>query len=228
MPPSMPRDPSDAALLAAVLARTDAFASGSTAPFPSEPLYLVEHDTALSPRWEGRWPDNHGTVSGFHPICDLSESTFPRYGQARRRSGGVVYRTGLENRRRGNSTVGSNPTSSATCPRESILPIRLRPDFSVVFKGYARSPFHRSRHAVTPKRSLRASILRGSALRTIWCRAVRTCYPCVFASVQTSHSAKPSAHDATLASEKAAFELVSRWTWFIDQPVLARPHLRAW
>jgi hypothetical protein len=26
---------------------------------------------------------------------------------------------------------------SATCPRESVLPIRLRPDFSVVFEGYA-------------------------------------------------------------------------------------------
>jgi len=122
----------------------------------------------------------------------------------------------------------ASATPSATCPRESVLPIRLRPDFSVVFEGYARSPFHRSRHAATPKRSLGASILRGSALRAIWCRAVRTCYIYVFASVRTSHSAKPSAHDATLASEKAAFELGSRWTWFIDQPVLARQHLRAW
>jgi hypothetical protein len=26
-------------------------------------------------------------------------------------------------------------TLSATCPRESVLPIRLRPDFSVVFEG---------------------------------------------------------------------------------------------
>ena len=145
-----------------------------------------------------------------------------------RRGGRVVDRGGLENRWRCKPSGGSNPSPSATCPSESVLPIWLWPDFSVVFEGYARSPFHRSRHAVTPKRSLRASILRGSALRAIWCRAVRTCYPCVFASVRTSHSAKPSAHDATLASEKAAFELVSRWTWFIDQPVLARQHLRAW
>ena len=146
-----------------------------------------------------------------------------------RRSGGrVVEGTPLLRVQAGNRLEGSNPFRSATCPSESVLPIRLRPDFSVVFGGYARSPFHRSRHAVTPKRSLRASILRGSALRAIWCRAVRTCYPCVFASVRTSHSAKPSAHDATLASEKAAFELVSRWTWVICQPVLGRPPLRAW
>src|SRR5690606_33299904 len=30
----------------------------------------------------------------------------------------------------------SNPRRSATRPRESVLPIRLRPGFSVVFKGY--------------------------------------------------------------------------------------------
>ena len=28
-------------------------------------------------------------------------------------------------------------TPSATCPHESVLPIRLRPDFLVVFEGYA-------------------------------------------------------------------------------------------
>ena len=31
---------------------------------------------------------------------------------------------------------------SATCPRESVLPIRLRPDFSVVFEGYAGGAEH--------------------------------------------------------------------------------------
>jgi hypothetical protein len=38
--------------------------------------------------------------------------------------------------------VGSNPTPSATCPRESVLPIRLRPDFFVVFEGYAGEAEH--------------------------------------------------------------------------------------
>ncbi len=27
------------------------------------------------------------------------------------------------------TTIGSKPAPSATCPRESVLPIRLRPDF---------------------------------------------------------------------------------------------------
>ncbi|MFN3746311.1 MAG: hypothetical protein ACK4TL_16540, partial [Hyphomicrobiaceae bacterium] len=31
---------------------------------------------------------------------------------------------------------------SATCPRQSVLPIRLRPDFSVVFEGYAGGAEH--------------------------------------------------------------------------------------
>ena len=41
------------------------------------------------------------------------------------------------------------PIPSATCPRESVLPIRLRPDFSVVFEGYAGGAEHwpRRRHA---------------------------------------------------------------------------------
>ena len=76
----------------------------------------------------------------------------------------MVYRTGLENRRRGNSTVGSNPTSSATCPRESVLLIRLRPDFSVVFGGYAGGAEHCPRRREAWKRSLRARILRTCCL----------------------------------------------------------------
>ena len=35
------------------------------------------------------------------------------------------------------------PIPSATCPRESVLPIRLRPDFSVVFEGYGGGAEHR-------------------------------------------------------------------------------------
>ncbi len=37
------------------------------------------------------------------------------------------------------------PTPSATCPRESVLPIRLRPDFSVVLGGYAGGAVNRPR-----------------------------------------------------------------------------------
>ena len=34
------------------------------------------------------------------------------------------------------------PIPSATCPRESVLPIRLRQDFPVVFGGYADGAEH--------------------------------------------------------------------------------------
>jgi hypothetical protein len=37
------------------------------------------------------------------------------------------------------------PIVSATCPRESVLPIRLRPDFLVVFEGCAAGAEHRHR-----------------------------------------------------------------------------------
>ena len=36
-----------------------------------------------------------------------------------------------------NSRIEVRVIPSATCPCESVLPIRLRPDFSVIFKGYA-------------------------------------------------------------------------------------------
>ena len=60
----------------------------------------------------------------------------------------------------GNRLEGSNPFHSATCPRESVLPIRLRPDFSVVFEGYAGGAEHWPLRQVARKRSLRADILR--------------------------------------------------------------------
>ena len=74
----------------------------------------------------------------------------------------MVESTALEMRRTGNRIVGSNPTLSATCPRESVLPIRLRPDFFVVFEGYAGAAEHWRPRQETPKRSLRAEILRTS------------------------------------------------------------------
>jgi hypothetical protein len=49
---------------------------------------------------------------------------------------------------------------SATFPRESVLPIRLRPDFFFVFEGYAGGAEHWPRRQVARKRSLRADILR--------------------------------------------------------------------
>jgi len=48
---------------------------------------------------------------------------------------------------------------SATCPRESVLPIWLRPDFSVVFEGYAGGAEHWPPRQEARKRSLRADIL---------------------------------------------------------------------
>ncbi len=62
----------------------------------------------------------------------------------------VQARKGLE---------GSNPFHSATCPRESVLPIRLWPDFSVVFEGYAGGAVNRPRCQEPRKQSLRANIL---------------------------------------------------------------------
>jgi hypothetical protein len=47
-------------------------------------------------------------------VLPLYAPQIPAYTASRRRSGRVVECTGLENRRGGNSTVGSNPTSSAT------------------------------------------------------------------------------------------------------------------
>ena len=62
----------------------------------------------------------------------------------------VQARKGLE---------GSNPFVSATCPRESVLPIPLRPDFLVVFEGYAGGAEHWPPGQKAWKRSLGASIL---------------------------------------------------------------------
>src|SRR6056297_2476105 len=58
------------------------------------------------------------------------------------------------------ASVGSNPTPSATCPREKVLPIWLGPDFLVVFEGYAGGPEHRHGCREGQNRSLRADILR--------------------------------------------------------------------
>jgi hypothetical protein len=48
------------------------------------------------------------------------------------------------------------PILSAICPRESVLPIRPRPDFLVVFEGYAGGAEHWPLRRMTRKRSLRA------------------------------------------------------------------------
>ena len=60
----------------------------------------------------------------------------------------------------GNRLEGSNPFVSATCPHESVLLIRLRQDFLVVFKGYAGGAEHWSWRQDGWKRSLRADILQ--------------------------------------------------------------------
>lgn len=63
-------------------------------------------------------------------------------------------------------TLDPSPVPSATCLCESVLPIRLGPDFSVVFVGYAGAAVNRLRCQVARKRSLRADILRTSRLRS--------------------------------------------------------------
>ena len=60
----------------------------------------------------------------------------------------------------GETETGSHLSdSTATCPRESVLPIRLRPDFSVVFEGYAGGAVNRPSPQEARKHSLRADIL---------------------------------------------------------------------
>ena len=59
----------------------------------------------------------------------------------------------------GNGIEGSNPFVSATCPRESVLLIRPRPDFLVVFEGYAGGAEHWPPREVARKQSLSADIL---------------------------------------------------------------------
>jgi hypothetical protein len=86
-------------------------------------------------------------------------ATYPT-GLVPRRDAGAVERGGLENRCGCKPTEGSNPSPSATCPHESVLPIRLRPDFSVVFEGYAGGAVNRPCCQEAPKWSLRADILR--------------------------------------------------------------------
>ena len=52
--------------------------------------------------------------------------------------------------------AGSNLFRPATYPSESVLLIRLRPDFSVVFEGYAGGAEHLSQCQEASNRSLRA------------------------------------------------------------------------
>lgn len=58
-----------------------------------------------------------------------------------------------------NSQFSVRVIPSATCPRESVLPIWLGPDFSVVFEGYAGQAIHLPLCQVSLKRSLRTDIL---------------------------------------------------------------------
>ena len=68
----------------------------------------------------------------------------------------------LESVYTGNRIEGSNPSPSATCPRESVLSILWRPEFLVFSKGFAGQAEHLSRSQEALKRSLRADILRTS------------------------------------------------------------------
>ncbi len=56
--------------------------------------------------------------------------------------------------------MGSNPTPSATSLSVKILQITLRPEFPVVFEGYAGWAEHWPVHQQAQKRSLWADILR--------------------------------------------------------------------
>lgn len=70
--------------------------------------------------------------------------------------------------------VGPDPIRPATCPRESVLLIRLRPDFSVVFEGYVHSALHWRPRLGSRTRSLEPDILRTSRLRVFGVEPVTT------------------------------------------------------
>ena len=61
---------------------------------------------------------------------------------------------------RGQRRFDGGPIPSAICPRESVLPIRLWPDFPVIFKGYAGEAVNRYIPHKAGKRSLRGRILQ--------------------------------------------------------------------
>ena len=56
--------------------------------------------------------------------------------------------------------LGARPIRSANYSRKPVLPIRLRPDFSVVFEGYAGAAEHWPLRQEARKQSLRVDILR--------------------------------------------------------------------
>ncbi|MDZ4137102.1 MAG: HPP family protein [Paracoccaceae bacterium] len=58
------------------------------------------------------------------------------------------------------AALDGSPVPSATCHSETVLPIRLRPDFSVVFGGYAGWAVNRPTPQRAHSRSLRADILQ--------------------------------------------------------------------
>jgi len=65
---------------------------------------------------------------------------------------------------------------SATCPSESVLPVRLMPEFPVVFGGYAGEAVNRVRWHEGSKRSLQAELLRSRELAPYWFRVAIVCF----------------------------------------------------
>ena len=74
----------------------------------------------------------------------------------------------LESVYTGNRIEGSNPSLSATCPCESVLPIRLRPDFSAVFEGYAGGAEHWLRSPEGPEAFSRGRYSPDLLTASIW------------------------------------------------------------
>lgn len=76
-------------------------------------------------------------------------------------SGGIrtSYPGQLNQWLKGQRRFDGSRVPSATCPRESVLPIRLRSDFFVVFEGYAGEAEHLLARDEAWKWSLGAIIL---------------------------------------------------------------------
>ena len=128
-------------------------------PLANKPLAICIRTTTHSRLGLGRQVLSMAVLASVR----TENALWPRYLaniSGPRRGGRVVEGTPLLRVQRGNPLEGSNPFLSAIFPRESVLPIRLRPDFLVVFEGYAGGAVIRPCCQEAPKWSLRADILR--------------------------------------------------------------------
>jgi hypothetical protein len=86
--------------------------------------------------------------SSVHNHFNMERPLYSRVNFKFNRDAALCEKCQLCSAKRDNFTAlqetGSHPSdTTATCPRETFLPIRLRPDISVVLEGYACGAVHR-------------------------------------------------------------------------------------